>query len=363
MKKYLILLLSILPILAQAQTIRIANNNPGAAGGTNVYTGTNALENALAAADPGDIIYVVPSAAAYGDNDINITQAVTIFGVGIRPDKDIGNKSVIDVNCFNCAIELNASNVRLSGLIIDGDINLNWDDSQNQSDIIIENCRVERILMNSVATFQISNLLIRNNVLTGNGSLATHILLRTTANTIVTNNIFTEGNIGSPMLETVGVIYTYNVFADLGNEVMFGNMTNNLFDHNLFYGVRVDAGNLNGNTFNYNLSFGAFQDSYHVFDVTTNGNTGTGNLESVAGSFDPLFTNFPLTQSWNDSYDLTLLPGSAALNINGEDIGPSGGATPFDPEGNLLPLIQSVTIPSVIPVGSDLPVNIKAKGN
>jgi hypothetical protein len=76
----------------------------------------------------------------------------------------------------------------------------------------------------------------------------------------------------------------------------------------------------------------------------------------------------PQTLFWNDSYDLTLQPGSPALstdplNLSTEDIGPSGGPTPFDAEGNLLPLIQSITVPSVITVGTDLPVKIKAKGN
>ena len=52
-----------------------------------------------------------------------------------------------------------------------------------------------------------------------------------------------------------------------------------------------------------------------------------------------------------------------AINVNGEDIGPSGGAVPFNAEGNILPLIQSITVPPVIQVGSDLPVTIKAKGN
>ena len=62
-------------------------------------------------------------------------------------------------------------------------------------------------------------------------------------------------------------------------------------------------------------------------------------------------------------YDFTLSATSPALNVNGEDIGPGGGFTPFDVEGNLLPLIQTINIPSTIPVGSDLPVTIKAKGN
>ena len=83
---------------------------------------------------------------------------------------------------------------------------------------------------------------------------------------------------------------------------------------------------------------------------------------------DPLFVNYPLTQSWNDSYDFSLDTGSPALagsasNPTTEDIGPSGGAVPFNFEGNSLPLIQSLIIPPVITQGSDLNVEVKGKGN
>jgi hypothetical protein len=205
--------------------------------------------------------------------------------------------------------------------------------------------------------------LVRNNIITGNGQVATHILLQNTANSVITNNIMMEGNIGSqPMLSASDATFSYNLFSDLGGGLVFGALTNCFFDHNIFYGVRVDEAT-NGCTINYNISFNNLNDGYCVFNLTDNGTTGTGNLESIAGSYDPLFINLPPEQYWNDSYDITLQPGSPALNVNGEDIGPSGGPTPFDSEGVLLPVIQSLAVPSVIPAGSDLPVTIKAKGN
>ena len=42
-----------------AQTLYVANNNPGAASGINVFIGTAAIADAMAAASNGDIIYVV----------------------------------------------------------------------------------------------------------------------------------------------------------------------------------------------------------------------------------------------------------------------------------------------------------------
>jgi hypothetical protein len=367
MKKKFILAfgLLIMTSLARAQTLYVANNNPGANAGTNVFTGVNAIRDAFTASVAGDIIYVVPSPTTYGS--LNITHGITIFGVGIRPSKDLGAKSLIGL------VNIDADNVRLSGLInstgSSDEIRLGWNTATgvNIDGITIENCRISRVLMTSGFTSTVSNLLIRNNVITGNGSLATHVLLNTTANAIITNNIMTEGGSG-PMIRALNATITYNVFAHTGNENSFDAVNDCIFDHNIFYGVRVDIPiGSTGNSWTNNLSYGNTTDSFNVFNVTDNGNNDVAapgsNIESVGGSNDPLFVNFPLTSAWNDSYDLALQGGSPALNVNGEDIGPSGGATPFDFEGNILPLIQSVTVPSVIPLGTDLPVTIKAKGN
>ena len=71
------------------------------------------------------------------------------------------------------------------------------------------------------------------------------------------------------------------------------------------------------------------------------GNTGSGNIEGM----DPMLTNVPETTSgWNFSYDITPLAGSPVLNAgtDGTDIGPTGGANPFDPEGTFLPFIEQL---------------------
>lgn len=131
-----------------------------------------------------------------------------------------------------------------------------------------------------------------------------------------------------------------------------------LFDHNIFYGTKLTIiSTSTGNVWDDNLSYGSSDD---VFPIGLYSNTSNSpNIESE----DPLFVNMPMSAFWSDAYDFTLQTGSPALDKNGTDIGPSGGATPFDYEGNLLPLIQSVSIPATVPLGSDLPVTIKAKGN
>ncbi len=350
---YGLLLLSLMANSA----IWVANNNPGAAGGTNVFTGSTALQDALSNATlaNGDIIYVVPSITSYGT--ITITKEITIFGIGIRPQKDIANRSLLGI------VNINASNVRLSGLILDNDLQLGvtLGSATTLTNITVENCRLPRVEMSNSNGVDVGNVLIRNNVITGTGTVARNFILYTIASFTITNNIIITGASGVGSMRITGANISYNVFIGSGNRNLNadGTLINNLFDHNIFYGVNVNvdinAGST-GNTWTDNLSFGA---TNMVFAIGLNGNTGSGNIEDS----DPLFTNVPLIDTWNDAYDFTLLGGSPAINVNGQDIGPSGGLTPFDAEGNLLPLIQSVTIPAMIPVGTDLDVTIKAKGN
>lgn len=350
------LILVLIVNLCFSQT-RVANNNPGAATGTNVHTGTTALQDAITASSPGDIIYIVPSGVNYGD--ATIIQALTLFGIGIRPDSESPSRSVVG------SVIIDASNVRISGIIstIEVQLGQNTSSGNTLSGILIENSRIRTIEM-LAGTADLANLLVRNNVIQGSTGGGGHIDLKTTSNSVITNNMFITNytNGGDMIAACCGARFEYNLFADNGNDPPYDAITNCTFSNNIFYGVSVaiPASSLN-NIWNYNMSFGGLST---VFNITTNGNTGTGNIEDV----DPLFVNLPLTGAWTNSLDFTLTAPSEALsthvnNTSGEDIGPSGGATPFEFEGNLLPLIQSVTVPAVIPKGSDLPVTIKAKGN
>ncbi len=347
-----------------AQTLLIANNNAGATTGTNVFTGSTALQDAIAAAAAGDIIYVVPSINNYGD--ITIDKSLTLFGIGIRPQRDNNNYSTVR------DVYITASNVRVSGLEVIryangfrlGAVGINSLDG-----ILIENCRFRSYITDASST-QVSNLIIRNNIFYEFGGSITINNSPSVNSTFVSNNIILHTGSGRS-IDVTNVTFQYNLFA--GNqELFFFDANNCVFDHNIFYGVRVDAAafvTVTNNAWNYNLAYGASSDAYHVFVSGVDGNTTTGNLESVSGSFDPMFTNFPLgSGTWDNSFDFTLQTGSPALagsvdNPTTEDMGPSGGPNPFDADGNLLPYIQSITMPAVIPVGNDLPVNIKAKGN
>ena len=338
---------------SQSATL-VANNNPGAPTGTNVYP---TLTAALTAATPGDIIYVVPSSISYGD--ITITKSITIFGAGLRPDKNLPIKSKVNY------IYIDASNVRVSGLIGSSEWRLGSSISNTTiSNITIENCRFPGMRHYST-TVTVGNLLFRNNVINMGGSNG--LDFNTTSSVIVTNNVIIT-LYGSSLygIEANGITFSNNIFRYEGTSgtndgQTFENVDNCLFEFNIFYGsspALPDAGSVN-NVFNYNLSYG---NSVNTFPSTgSNGTNATGNVEGG----DPLFTNFPLGKSWDNSFNLSLGAGSPALNIDGSgtNAGVTGGATPWDSDGSLLPTVQSISIPAVVPVGSDLNVNVKGKGN
>lgn len=356
MKRVSILALLVITVtVATAQTLIVANNNPGAAGGTNVFTGSTALQDAIAAASntaPFDIIYVVPSNVAYGQ--ITIDRGLTIFGIGTRPDKDLSAKSQVG------PIYINASDVRVSGIIgpNNGGIFIGWSVSDiTYSRITIENSRFRELRQTNVASVMLDQVLVRNNIVFNNGWGGVEFYVSSNVN--VTNNIiYCNRSSGSFLGNTVNV--ANNLFIGNGNsdQRAIFEAVDCLFDHNIFYGTHVNLTSAStGNVWDDNMSFGSTDD---VFDVGLYANTSNSpNIEST----DPLFVNMPINDSWSDNYDITLQTGSPALNINGTDIGPSGGAVPYDPEGNLLPLIQTISLPTIISVGADLPVTIKAKGN
>lgn len=357
MKKILLLIfLCSLLSYAHSQTLIVANNNPGAASGINVFTGSTALQDAHAAAAtvaPFDIIYVVPSTVAYGT--ITIDRGITIFGIGIRPDKDLGSKSLVG------PVYINASDVRLSGLVgpTNGGVFIgNGVSSVTYTNIIVENSYFRDIRQTNTASVMIDQVLIRNNVVFNDGWQGVEFYV--TSNVTITNNvIYCERTTGS--VTGKGLNLFNNLFVGNGTTTSraIAECDNCVFDHNIFYGAYVNVTSAStGNVWDDNLSFGSTNDVFTDDGTYSN----TSNSPNIEGQ-DPLFVNMPANFTWTDARDFTLQGGSPGLNINGTDIGPSGGTVPFVSEGNLLPLIQSVTLPAVIPVGSNLPVTIKAKGN
>ena len=171
--------------LVQAQTTYNANNNPGAASGTNVFTGTTALQDAIDAAISGDIIHVIPGPTNYGNVTID-NKSLTIVGVGLNTQ---GAKSLVD------DIELNntgSSGTRISGLHFDRFLLANDNTSVHTvSNVLLENCLLDVVIGPGFTSNTVANLIVRNNIFnsansTGDGQA---FELYTTSGVIISNNI------------------------------------------------------------------------------------------------------------------------------------------------------------------------------
>ena len=339
-------------LTVSAQTTYIANSNPGASGGVNVFTGTNSINAAIAVAVTGDIIYVVPSSVVYSTPTLG-GKGVTIVGGGFNPDKPGGALSILG------AVYANANNFKLSGLVINSDVNI----PGPFSNIMIEKCRVGRIGDGSGGSAK-GNLIVQNCIIgeaSSSGSASIYIGSGSSNVRFSNNIIYAYSPSTSAMTRLNAAIIENNVFigaASGGSLPAFSEVTNSDIKNNIFYGIRPNGiGTFTGNTFQHNLSFAS---SDNVFP-TINDNTSLNNIEGE----DPLFANLPFGTAFNFSHDATLQTGSPAkgTGVGGIDMGPFGGPTPFDVYGTSLPLVQTIISPASVNEGSDMTVRIRAKGN
>jgi hypothetical protein len=343
---------------AWAQTTRIVNNNPGATGGTNVYTGATALQNAINASISGDIIHIIPGTVSNGNVTIT-NKSLTILGVGLNPQKGLGTRSLAgDIQVSGAA----SSGLRISGVHFLRFLpNVGCSVVHTVSNILIENCQFNAVQMLSNAC-AIGNMIVRNCVINSHqgftsGPQAFELFIN--SGVLITNNIIRTQNTTASTVKGDGLTIQNNLFYGNGTYFTFIDLDNSIVQNNIFArSSPVLAATSTGNTFYNNIVFGSTDNS---FTNGVGGNTSTGHIIG-----DPLLTNVPSTTSdWEYTYDINLLTGSPALNagLDGTNMGPTGGITPFDPEGTLLPLIQSINMPAIVTKGVDLEVNVKARGN
>ncbi|MCH7513728.1 MAG: hypothetical protein IH947_07265, partial [Bacteroidetes bacterium] len=359
MKKLLLLSFTVIASLSVSlaqPTIYTADNNPGAIGGVNVFTGATAFAGALAASANGDIIYVIPSGTNYGV--MLLTKEVTVYGVGYNPDNQIGLKSLFS------SVQISASNTRISGIQF---TDLPWAGvaitiAANIVNTTIDKCVFSRFVATGtgIGTIMIQNCLILQN--SANYGAQMFIMNTATPNIRFLNNIvFSTVNTGWGILYGLnGANIENNLFIASASgtlERIFGTVTSSSIKNNIFYGMTpMPASTFTGNTIDYNLTFGSTDNNF----LTTGNTVGSNNIINQ----DPLFVNVPYGQAWfftNDATFQALSPATGA-GSDGTDIGLYGGGTPYDEYGTPLPVVQAITTPAMISQGTNLPVNIKGRG-
>lgn len=353
----LILLITLLTHWSFGQTTYIANNNPGAVTGVNIFTGATAFSDAQSAATDGDIVYIVPSGTNYGD--IILSKELTIYGGGYNSGNQTGLKSLIQ------SLQINVSNTRTSGIHL---TDTPWDGDAITIAASVINTTIDKCIFSifEATGAGIANIIIQNCIiLQGSSNFGAQMF---NMNTATPNILFSNNIIFSTSNSLWGIIYGFNgaiiqnnlFIASTSNtsERIFGTVTNSLIKNNIFYGITPKAtSTFSGNTIDHNLTFGSSDNDF----LATNNTIGANNLINE----DPLFVNVPYGQNWDFNFDATLQAASMAIGAgdDGTDVGLYGGGTPYDDNGTPLPIVQTITSPAMISQGSDLPVNIKGKGN
>ena len=354
MKKILLLVVTLcLATISYSQTIWIANSAVGAVGGTNVFTGANAINLAHAAAANGDIIYVVPSGVNY--TTVSLSKAVSLYGGGFNPDKPGALRSTVQNNIIT---NPGANNIRISGMVLTGGVV--FGSGNTHSNVMIDKCRMQSI---NGGTATLGNVIVENCIVAENytGGPAIQFSLAST-NVRISNNIIYSHNLNTSFaLNTINAaLIENNIFIDWssgGSLVAFGSVTNSDIRNNIFYGVRpTGTGTYTGNTQQNNLSFGAADNTF-----STTGNSSISNIQNS----DPLFVNLPYNSVYLFTYSAALQVGSPAIGsgVGGINMGVFGGTHPFDVHGTSLPIVQAITPPGTVYQGSNMNVRVLAKGN
>lgn len=333
-------------------TIRVADNNQNAPGGTLVYS---TLQAALDTAAPGDTIHVMPSIQSYGNVTIPSVSRVTILGIG-NPVKDLPLASSVG----QIGISSDCSDILISGLIF-RDIVLRG--AGIFRNVTIEKCYFSGFNLGAFGDNYIDGLILRNNIAAGD-------LLYTggARNVFICNNFFMQISITARN----NALIQNNIFFSLSPTTSYGRYSWEGFEgcivaNNIFYRMSPATPNHKRTVFTNNIAVATGNDT--LPPRGDGSNTGMGNQVLSLG--DPLFVRAPTSAqdleffNFAQRVDFRLKDGSPGDNAgtDGTDIGIYGGATPFTPNFTSLPIIQRMNTSGVINQGSDLKVDLTIKAN
>ena len=354
MKKLLATLIFGVSVSLSAQNVFLVDNTTTAPTGGHVYSN---LQAAVDASTPGTIIHVKPSSLSYGTVTINATKdSITIYGIGINPDKEISLASTVTY------MYVDGYNNKISGLYINNAATVGY--NEVAGNISFENCVFGTAGYVYVGRYNASsNVLFRNCIF--RQTLYTYAT--TSSNTVVNNSIFawsststTSGQIRSEN----GTLFSHCLFIASGStKYAFDQLNNSTVSNSIFFGASPRA--VNGYTnATYNNCY-AEQSHDNTFP-TDAGNSINGLIATISGTVFTDTTNIVLGNYWDINWDPSLDPASVELigtGDDGTDIGLTGGTIPWSVSGAPLPYIKSLVVPSVIKQGDDLNVTIKANGN
>jgi hypothetical protein len=347
MKKIILIVALLIGSYTNAQNTFIVDNNlfiddsPA-----HVFT---TFAAAIAAASNGDTILLQPSTGSYGTLTIN--KSITVKGMGHAPTLNNGESSSTG------NISITASNIKLTGLLINGTIT----GGNNISNLLVEDCNIGAVVLQGSSN---SGHTLRGNIINA------HIMLSTSytnsSNFTITNNLI-QGL-------SQNALYYFNDTTIFNNNVIIGdqgltgyvifNQPNNVVCQNniwLFTNNALAQVDQTGSIpVIHNNSM-----TYHYGSPTITALNGTGNFNNQNPFFVTIPANNPYWAATNN-YNLGASSVGNNAGTDGNDIGIFNGFYDFDMRGypTELPYLTEMTISNnMVPAGANLNVNLKANAN
>ncbi|MBO6792293.1 MAG: hypothetical protein JJ895_00190 [Balneolaceae bacterium] len=329
-------------VSALAQRTLIVDNTGSAPNGDHVYSD---LQEAIDAAEEGDIIHVMPSSISYGDLNIDGLKNLSFVGIGMHPY--LNNNLETNVSELGDLIILDGENLFFSGLKISSVfVGSNSNDSKIPTNILFNQTNLGQASIVDASTLSINNSFSGQLAITGQ------------VEQIYVNNSIIKGRQG----DINNTNFTNNILTN--TEDFWSNtqvIRNCVFENNIFWHITA--------LFNFgrsNSSNSIYRNNYSLFDLPNYGtNISENNITSVDGE---IFVDIRIDEDffggwqsyWNTEIQAEELKNAGT---DGTDIGPSGGNEPYRTEDSPLPIIKDLLSPLKIKSGHSFEVTIKAKGN
>ncbi len=314
------------------------NNNAGV--NTNFTTAQAAVSSSLVL--NGDTLYFEGSTSSYGNINI-LNKSLTLVG----PGYSLNNwSSPVQANVFSARIatitNITASNVKLVGLEITGDVSL------SASNFTMERCNMASTTFSFLTNA--NNVVLKQNIL---------YILQETNNTGAVTNLLITNNLGIYGLQfdsgnDYGVI-EFNTFGLFGNSYLELGQS--------FFAIKNNI--LIGST---NNSFTGFSNSSVEYNMAQQSNllpANSNNQNGVNMNGSTVFVNNNWNTSQNDkNYMLSATSLALTAGAGGTPIGAYAGPTSYLPSGiPAIPTIYQLSLPSAITTGSTINVTFSSKSN
>lgn len=304
------------------------------------------VDPAIAAANPGDTVYVHGSNIVY--NDITINKSIVIIGAGALPQTEFSFKSRFN----RITLTSNTSNVKIMGISIVV-YHLDFYNVSNVHNILITGNYFENNSYGNLRFDNMSNssdIRVFNNIFEGGGASKISFGNNTTCSNISIDHNIINGNIQN--LNILNTLVQNNIFYNPSNGAAFsGSNSLMVLSNNIFYG----ADPLINNTlsiYNFNISYSA---------STTLTAMGGSNIDNV----NPMFVNVPATGNFSFTHNFNLQAGSPCIAAGGDglDMGYYGGLEPVSPLGEPLnvPVIRMMNIQNTaVPQNGNVNVKVRS---